>query len=102
MSKETISENMIFLVYLQELINKRKVELPEGSYTTMLFKKGLPFLAKKVGEEATELVIESCNKDNDELFLNEAADLIYHILVLLSAREYGIEDVARILKERHE
>ena len=75
--------------------------MPEGSYTTKLFNKGINKIAQKVGEEAVELVIEA--KDNDEkLFLNEAADLMYHYIVLLTAKGYSLKDVARILEERHQ
>lgn len=89
-----------FMRYLQDLIEVRKKELPEGSYTTKLFKAGINKIAQKVGEEAVELVIEA--KDNDDtLFLNEAADLLFHLLVLLSARNYRIEDVVKILEKRH-
>ncbi len=89
-----------FLEQLQDLIHRRKEELPEKSYTTSLFTGGINKIAQKVGEEAVELVIEA--KDaNDELFLNEAADLVYHLMVLLSARGYGIDDVAGILQQRH-
>lgn len=91
---------MKFLIQLQDLIDQRKKELPEGSYTTKLFRKGINKIAQKVGEEAVELVIEA-KDNNDELFLNEAADLMYHYLVLLSAKGYRIEDVVKILKERH-
>lgn len=91
---------MKFLIYLQDLIDKRKTDLPEGSYTTKLFTEGLNKIAQKVGEEAVELIIES-KEDDDELFLNEAADLIYHIMVLLSARKLRIEDVIKVLKKRH-
>ena len=74
--------------------------MPEGSYTTSLFRSGINKIAQKVGEEAVELVIES--KDtNDELFLNEAADLVYHLLVLLSAKNFDIRDVESVLKKRH-
>lgn len=93
-------ENISFLVYLQDLIDKRKVEMPEESYTSGLFQKGLNSIAQKVGEEAVELVIESSG-NNGDLFLNEAADLMYHMLVLLSARNYRIEDVVEVLKLRH-
>lgn len=89
-----------FLNELQELIHTRKKEMPEGSYTTSLFTKGINKIAQKVGEEAVELVIES-KDNNDELFLNEAADLMYHLLVLLSAKEYGLGDVVKVLEERH-
>jgi phosphoribosyl-ATP pyrophosphohydrolase/phosphoribosyl-AMP cyclohydrolase len=91
---------MDFLVHLQDLIDQRKKDMPEGSYTTKLFQKGINKIAQKVGEEAVELVIES-KDNNDELFLNEAADLMYHYLVLLAAKGYRIEDVVKILKERH-
>ena len=89
-----------FLEYLQNLIDRRKKEMPEGSYTTKLFKAGINKVAQKVGEEAVELVIEA--KDNNEnLFLNEAADLMYHFLVLLTAKNYRIEDVIKVLQSRH-
>jgi phosphoribosyl-ATP pyrophosphohydrolase/phosphoribosyl-AMP cyclohydrolase len=97
---EANSSGIMFLEKLQELIHRRKKELPEGSYTTSLFKSGIPKIAQKVGEEAVELVIESMDHDGDR-FLNEAADLVYHLLVLLSAKGYGMEDVAGILEERH-
>lgn len=89
-----------FLQHLQEFITRRKKEMPEGSYTTKLFSRGINKVAQKVGEEAVELVIEA--KDNDEsLFLNEAADLMYHYIVLLTAKGYTLSDVAKILEERH-
>jgi phosphoribosyl-ATP pyrophosphohydrolase/phosphoribosyl-AMP cyclohydrolase len=91
---------MKFLTELQDIIDQRKMELPEGSYTTKLFQKGINKIAQKVGEEAVELIIES-KDSNDELFLNEAADLMYHLLVLLSAKGYRLEDVEKILQERH-
>jgi len=89
-----------FLLYLQQLIDNRRLNLPKGSYTTKLFKKGINKIAQKLGEEAIELIIEA-KDNNDELFLNEAADLMYHLLVLLSAKNYSIEDVVKILEERH-
>jgi phosphoribosyl-ATP pyrophosphohydrolase/phosphoribosyl-AMP cyclohydrolase len=93
-------KNIEFLVYLQDLIDRRKKEMPEGSYTTSLFKKGINKIAQKVGEEAVELIIEA--KDNDKkLFLNESADLLYHLLVLLTEKGYRIEDTIRVLEERH-
>jgi len=93
-------KNLKFLLDLQKLIDQRKKDLPKGSYTTKLFNKGINKIAQKVGEEAVELVIEA-KDSNDELFLNEAADLTYHFLVLLSAKGLGIQDVVRILEERH-
>lgn len=90
-----------FIGVLQDLIDQRKKEMPEGSYTTSLFEKGMNKIAQKVGEEAVELVIESMD-NKDDLFLNEAADLIYHLLVLLTAKGYGIQDVISILEQRHQ
>ena len=89
-----------FLVDLQEIINQRKAEMPEGSYTTRLFKEGINTIAQKVGEEAVELIIEA-KDENDDLFLNEAADLVYHLQVLLTAKGYGIRDVVEVLSDRH-
>jgi phosphoribosyl-ATP pyrophosphohydrolase/phosphoribosyl-AMP cyclohydrolase len=89
-----------FLEELQKLIHRRKQDMPANSYTTTLFEAGINKIAQKVGEEAVELIIESKDRD-DTLFLNEAADLIYHLMVLLSARGFGIENVTRILEERH-
>jgi len=89
-----------FLEYLQQFISKRRTEMPQGSYTTKLFESGINKIAQKVGEEAVELVIEAKDQ-NDELFLNEAADLMYHFIVLLAAREYSLKDVAGVLSLRH-
>ena len=89
-----------FLIYLQNLIEKRRKEMPKGSHTTKLFKNGINKIAQKLGEEAVELIIEAKDQ-NDDLFLNEAADLMYHFIVLLSAREYNLMDVANTLKNRH-
>jgi phosphoribosyl-ATP pyrophosphohydrolase/phosphoribosyl-AMP cyclohydrolase len=89
-----------FLTSLQDLIDTRKTELPENSYTTTLFRKGINKIAQKVGEEAVELIIEA-KDDNRELFLNEAADLLFHYMVLLSAKNARIEDVVSVLQERH-
>ncbi|HAF27481.1 MAG TPA: bifunctional phosphoribosyl-AMP cyclohydrolase/phosphoribosyl-ATP diphosphatase [Bacteroidales bacterium] len=95
------SKNELFdLNYLQKIIDQRKIEKPEGSYTTMLFEKGINKIAQKVGEEAVELIIESKDNNND-LFLNEAADLVYHLLVLLSAKGFKIEDIVKVLAARH-
>jgi phosphoribosyl-ATP pyrophosphohydrolase/phosphoribosyl-AMP cyclohydrolase len=89
-----------FLHELQGLIHSRKKEMPEGSYTTSLFEQGINKIAQKVGEEAVELLIEA-KDSNDDLFLNEAADLVYHLLVLLSARGRDIKEVISLLEERH-
>jgi phosphoribosyl-ATP pyrophosphohydrolase/phosphoribosyl-AMP cyclohydrolase len=85
---------------LQKTIADRKSNPKPGSYTTSLFESGMNKIAQKVGEEAVELVIEA--KDNNkELFLNEAADLMYHYLVLLQAKGYSLTDVEEVLKARH-
>lgn len=89
-----------FIAQLQALIDQRKEEMPHDSYTTSLFKAGINKIAQKVGEEAVELVIEA-KDSNDDLFLNEAADLVYHLMVLLSSRGYGMEDISKVLEERH-
>jgi phosphoribosyl-ATP pyrophosphohydrolase/phosphoribosyl-AMP cyclohydrolase len=92
--------NVSFLSVLQDIIHSRKKSLPEGSYTSQLFKEGINKMVQKVGEETIELLIEA-KDENDELLLNETADLIYHLLVLLSAREKDIRDVVAVLEERH-
>lgn len=97
---ETNQRSINFIQGLQDLIDDRKQTMPEGSYTTKLFTKGINKIAQKVGEEAVELVIEA-KDDNRDLFLNEAADLMYHLLVLLTAKGFRIEDVVGILEERH-
>ena len=89
-----------FLYTLQDLIIDRKKKKPKDSYTTKLFKKGINKIAQKVGEEAVELVIES-KDNNDKLFLDEAADLVYHMLVLLAAKGFTISDVDAVLADRH-
>ena len=92
---------LLFLGELQEFINKRKEEMPEGSYTTSLFTKGVNKIAQKVGEEALETVIEATNGTNDHL-VYEASDLLYHLLVLLTEKGLRIEDVASELQQRHD
>ena len=88
-----------FLYELQQTISDKIDNNDENSYTNSLFKSGINKVAQKVGEEAVELVIEA-KDDNDELFLNEAADLLYHYLTLLKAKGFTIEDVEKILKSR--
>ena len=97
---ETNSEDIMFLKYLQDFIEKRYKEMPEGSYTTSLFKKGINRMAQKVGEEAVETVIEATN-GTEEGFVYEASDLIYHLIVLLTSKGMRLEDLARELKKRH-
>jgi phosphoribosyl-ATP pyrophosphohydrolase/phosphoribosyl-AMP cyclohydrolase len=89
-----------FLEYLQDVIDERKKEMPEGSYTTRLFQGGTRKIAQKVGEEAVETVIGAMAAD-DENFIYEGADLLYHLMVLLSHKGYRIEDLAGELKKRH-
>ncbi len=93
-------EGISFISQLQQLIHTRKEEMPKGSYTTSLFEAGINKIAQKVGEEAVELVIEA-KDNNDELFLNEAADLLYHLLVLLTAKGKDIAEVSAVLEKRH-
>ncbi len=89
-----------FLEYLEKIIKDRKENPNQESYTTSLFNKGINKVAQKVGEEAVELVIEA-KDDNKELFLGEAADLMYHYLVLLRAKDFDLEDVLTVLRSRH-
>jgi len=89
-----------FLSYLEHIIELRKNSDDQKSYVHQLFKKGINKIAQKVGEEAVELVIEAKDVNND-LFLNEASDLLFHYLILLQAKGFKLDDVIRILKERH-
>jgi len=91
---------LLFLSELSDFIEKRHREMPEGSYTTSLFKDGLNRMAQKVGEEALELVIEATNGTNDRL-IYEGSDMLYHLIVLLTSKGLRIEDMARELMERH-
>ncbi|MBQ4279520.1 MAG: bifunctional phosphoribosyl-AMP cyclohydrolase/phosphoribosyl-ATP diphosphatase HisIE [Rikenellaceae bacterium] len=89
-----------FIRYLQAVIEQRHRDMPEGSYTTYLFNKGVNKMAQKVGEEAVETVIEAID-GNDERLIYEASDLIYHLLVLLVSKGYSIADLERELYTRH-
>ena len=91
---------LLFLTELQDFINKRHEEMPEGSYTTSLFKDGLNRMAQKVGEEALEAVIEATNGTNERL-IYEASDMFYHLIVLLTSKGLRIEDIAKELQIRH-
>jgi len=88
-----------FLGYLERLIAKRRKEMPEGSYTTRLFTKGLPEIAKKVGEEAVEVVLSASQEKLRSI--EESADLLYHLLVFLNQREVTLGDVMEELRSRH-
>lgn len=92
---------ILFLSELQNFINKRHQEMPENSYTTSLFKKGINKMAQKVGEEATETIIEATNGTNEQL-VYESSDLLYHLIVMLTAKGLSIEDVASELIKRHD
>ncbi len=94
-------EDIMFLKYLQDFIDRRRHEMPEGSYTTSLFNKGINRIAQKVGEEAVETVIEATN-GSDEALLYEASDLIYHLIVLLTYKGYRLEDLSKELQKRHQ
>jgi phosphoribosyl-ATP pyrophosphohydrolase/phosphoribosyl-AMP cyclohydrolase len=98
--EENEESDIQFLEYLQDFIDLRKEEMPEGSYTTSLFQKGTRKITQKVGEEAVETIIGAMAND-DENFIYEGADLLYHLIVLLTHKGYRIEDLARELKKRH-
>lgn len=98
---QEVNSGAQFLQHLQAVIQDRRDNPQPGSYTTRLFERGINKVAQKVGEEAVELLIEA--KDNNEsLFLNEAADLMYHLLVLLAAKGHTLEEVTKVLEERHQ
>jgi phosphoribosyl-AMP cyclohydrolase / phosphoribosyl-ATP pyrophosphohydrolase len=89
-----------FLVYLENIIDLRKRSSTEESYVASLFSQGINKIAQKVGEEAVELIIEAKDQ-NDRLFLDEAADLLFHYLILLNAKGHNLQDVINVLAERH-
>ena len=89
-----------FITKLENIIQDRKNNPSDSSYVSSLFKKGTNKIAQKVGEEAVELVIEA-KDDNDDLFLNESADLLFHYLILLQEKGYKINDVISVLKKRN-
>lgn len=98
--EDNTANPLLFLTELQDFIEKRQEEMPEGSYTTSLFKDGLNRMAQKVGEEALEAVIEAVN-GTDERLIYEASDMFYHLIVLLTSKGLRIEDVAKELMVRH-
>ncbi|RIA09776.1 phosphoribosyl-ATP pyrophosphatase /phosphoribosyl-AMP cyclohydrolase [Flavobacteriaceae bacterium MAR_2010_72] len=98
---ESNTETFGFISYLEHIIKDRRDNFsPEESYVSSLFSKGINKVAQKVGEEAVEVIIEA-KDSNDELFLNESADLLFHYLMLLQAKGYTMDDVIKILKNRH-
>ena len=99
--EENKANPLLFLTELQDFINTRHEEMPEGSYTTKLFKDGVKRIAQKVGEESLEAVIEACTGTNEQLSY-EVADMIYHLIVLLASKHMRIEDIADELHKRHD
>ena len=95
-----INESTDFIEKLESVIEDRKINPSDSSYVSSLFKKGINKIAQKVGEEAIELVIES-KDNNDDLFLNESADLLFHYLILLQNKGFKINDVINVLKNRN-
>lgn len=93
-------ESIHFLAQLEQVIEQRKTADPDSSYVASLFSKGINKIAQKVGEEAVEVVIEAKDQNN-ELFLNESADLLFHYLILLQAKGFKLADVVKILEKRH-
>lgn len=98
--EENKPNHLEFLTELQDFIEKRHQEMPEGSYTTSLFNDGVNRMAQKVGEEALEMVIEAVN-GTPERMIYEGADMLYHMIVLLTSKGMRIEDLAKELQERH-
>jgi phosphoribosyl-ATP pyrophosphohydrolase/phosphoribosyl-AMP cyclohydrolase len=98
---ESNTDNAAWLDHLKHIIRSRKNASSDSSYTASLFQKGTHKIAQKVGEEAVELVIEALMK-NDDLFKGEAADLIFHLLVLLEDRGIGLEEIVKTLQARHQ
>ena len=99
--EENEANPLLFLIELQDFIYRRKKEMPEGSYTTKLFKEGINKISQKVGEEALETIIEATNGTNEHL-VYEASDMLYHLLVMLTEKGLRIEDVAQELQKRHD
>jgi phosphoribosyl-AMP cyclohydrolase / phosphoribosyl-ATP pyrophosphohydrolase len=90
-----------FVHHLEGIVQERKLHPKEGAYTNVLFNKGIPKIAQKVGEEAVETVIEAM-RDKDDLFKGEVADLLYHLVVLLAAKGFTLADIEAVLRERHQ
>lgn len=97
---EVDEKNILFLNYLFDLIKKRKINKPEGSYTTKLFERGADRIIQKVGEESVETVIAAKNRDRNEI-VNEVSDLIYHLMVMLVEQDIDFTEVVSILQNRH-
>jgi phosphoribosyl-ATP pyrophosphohydrolase/phosphoribosyl-AMP cyclohydrolase len=95
-----ITPALAFLANLERLVHQREASRPAGSYTTSLFEAGTKRIAQKVGEEGVETALAAVAGDHEEL-INESADLLYHLLVLLKSKNAGLEEVIRVLKSRH-
>jgi phosphoribosyl-ATP pyrophosphohydrolase/phosphoribosyl-AMP cyclohydrolase len=95
------NQSIDFIDEIESVIEERKNNPIDSSYVSSLFKKGTNKIAQKVGEEAIELVIESKDDDNERLFLNEGADLLFHYLILLQEKGYKLNDVLNVLKLRN-
>jgi len=91
--------DILFLYDLEKLLKSRKEEMPKGSYSTRLFKKGIDKIAQKFGEESVELIIASKNKKTEET-VYESADVIYHLLVLLVEKDISLDSVIQEMKIR--
>ena len=100
-NEKNTEDTLLFLSELSDFIEKRRREMPEGSYTTKLFSQGINKMAQKVGEEALETVIEATNGTNEQL-IYEASDLLYHLIVMLTSKGLRIEDIAEELHRRHD
>jgi phosphoribosyl-ATP pyrophosphohydrolase/phosphoribosyl-AMP cyclohydrolase len=98
---EKNKDEFSFLHFLETIIQDRKLHPKDNSYTNLLFNKGLNKIAQKVGEEAVEVVIEA-KDNNDELFKNESADLLFHLLVLFAEKNISLNQVLAVLRERHQ
>jgi phosphoribosyl-ATP pyrophosphohydrolase/phosphoribosyl-AMP cyclohydrolase len=94
------NDGLSFLTSLESVIDHRKAALPDSSYVASLFAKGINKIAQKVGEEAIEVVIEA-KDNNDHLFLDESADLLFHYLILLNAKGFSLKEVVKVLEARH-
>jgi len=97
---DDLPSNAGFLAYLDQLVSQRRAEMPAGSYTTSLFSEGAARIAQKVGEEGVELALARMKDDRPEI-ANEAADLLYHMLVLLADANMSLDDAIGILRQRH-
>lgn len=97
---ENVDSNILFLDYLYKLVKQRKIDLPENSYTTHLFKRGADRIIQKVGEEAVETVIAAKNRDKNEI-VNEASDLVFHLMVMLAEQNIEFSEIVSNLQKRH-